>query len=179
MASETNERYVGESRDAIAEERAGSPGEVTIDLLLEEQLEVERICYYAAEEDVKEILQHERTSVATDALLGGEPHPRTYGTYPRVLGKYARNQNLFSFEEAVRMMTSLPARISGLDNKGLIRPGMDADLVVFDPQTVGSPATYDNPRQYPDGIHHVLINGEFVVKEQKHTGSTPGTVIRS
>lgn len=178
VASETNERYVGESMDAIAEERAGSPAEVTIDLLLEEQLEVERICYYAAEEDVKEILQHERTSVATDALLGGEPHPRTYGTYPRVLGKYARDENLFSFEEAVRMMTSLPARIVGLDNKGLIRPGMDADLVVFDPHTVGSPATYDNPRQYPDGINHVLINGKFVVKDHKHTGATPGTVIR-
>jgi len=179
VASETNERYVGKSMDAIAEDRASGTAAATVDLLLEERLEVERICYYAAEGDVREILQHERTAVATDALLGGEPHPRTYGTYPRVLGKYARDENLFSFEEAVRMMTSLPARVVGFDNKGVIRPGMDADLVVFDPHTVGSPATYDDPRQYPDGMPHVLVNGEFVVKDHKHTGATPGTVVRS
>jgi N-acyl-D-amino-acid deacylase len=164
--------------DAIADERAASPTEVVIDLLLEERLEVERICYFAAEEDVKEILQHERTAVATDALLGGKPHPRTYGTYPRVLGTYTRDENLFSVEEAVRMMTSLPARVVGLDGKGLIRPGMDADLVAFDPLTVGTPATYDEPRQFPDGMPHVLIGGEFVVREGEHTGATPGTAIR-
>lgn len=179
VASEANQRYIGESIDAIAEDRAASPAETTVDLLIENRLEVGRICYFAAEEDVKQILKHERTAVATDALLGGEPHPRTYGTYPRVLGKYARNQNLFSFEEAIRMMTSLPARIIGLNNKGLIRPGMDADLVAFDPHTVGSPATYDDPRQFPDGMPHVLINGEFVVRNHKHTKRTPGTVIRS
>jgi N-acyl-D-amino-acid deacylase len=178
VASEANQRHIGESIEKMAEERADSPAAATIDLLLEERLEVERICYYAAEDDVKEILKHERTAVATDALLGGEPHPRTFGTYPRTLGKYARNENLFSFEEGVRMMTSLPARIVGLDNKGLIKPGMDADLVVFNPHTIASPATYDDPRQYPDGIPHVLVNGEFVVRDHKHTGATPGSVIR-
>ena len=178
VASETNRRYVGMRMDAIADERAASPAEVVIDLLLEERLEVERICYFAAEEDVKEILQHERTAVATDALLGGKPHPRTYGTYPRVLGTYARDENLFSLEEAVRMMTSLPARVVGLSRKGLLRPDMDADLVAFDPQTVGTPATYDEPRQFPDGMPHVLIGGEFVVREGEHTGVTPGTAIR-
>lgn len=178
VASETNERYVGMAMDDIAAERAGTPAEAVVDILLEEQLEVERICYFVAEEDVKEILQYKHASVATDALLGGKPHPRTYGTYPRVLGTYARDQNLFSFEEAVRMMTSLPARIVGLDTKGLIREGMDADLVVFDPQHVGTPATYDEPRQFPWGMPYVLINGTFVVRDSEHTGATPGTVIR-
>lgn len=178
VASETNERYVGMAMDDIAEERAGSAAEAVVDILLEEQLEVERICYFVAEDDVKAILQYKHASVATDALLGGKPHPRTYGTYPRVLGTYARDENLFSFEEAVRMMTSLPARIVGLDTKGILREGMDADLVVFDPQHVGTPATYDEPRQFPWGIPHVLINGAFVVRDSEHTGATPGTVIR-
>jgi len=178
VASEANERYIGMTMDAIADERAGTPAEAAVDLLLEERLEIERICYYAAEEDIEEILQYERAAVATDALLGGEPHPRTYGTYPKVLGTYARDENLFSLEEAVRMMTSLPARIVGLENKGVIREGMDADLVVFDPKHVGSPATYDEPRQSPDGMPHVLINGSFVVRDGEHTGETPGTVIR-
>ena len=178
VASETNERYIGMAMDDIADERAGSPAEAVVDILLEEQLEVERICYFVAEADVKEILQYKHASVATDALLGGKPHPRTYGTYPRVLGTYARDQNLFSFEEAVRMMTSLPARIVGLNNKGILREGMDADLVVFDPQHVGTPATYEEPRQFPWGMPHVLVNGTFVVRDSEHTGATPGTVIR-
>ncbi len=179
VATEANESYIGMSVEAIADAR-GEPAAVSVmDLLLEEKLEVEHYSYHSIEDDVTNILQYERAAVATDGLLGGEPHPRTYGTYPRVLGRYAREKNLFSTEEAVRMMTSLPARVMGLESKGVIREGNDADLVAFDPRTVGSPATYENPRQFPTGLPHVLVNGEFVVRDGEHTGATPGTAIRS
>lgn len=178
VASEANERLVGMHVDDIAEELLQDPAVAVMNLLVEEELEVERVYHFAAEEDVREILQYERASIATDALLGGEPHPRTYGTYPRVLGEYARDENLFSIEEAVRLMTSLPARIVGLESKGVIRAGMDADLVAFDPHRVSDPATYENPRQFPEGMPHVLVNGAFVVRDGELTGATPGTAIR-
>jgi N-acyl-D-amino-acid deacylase len=178
VASEANERLVGMNMEDIAEELISDPAVAVMNLLIEEELEVERVYHFAAEEDVREILQYERAAVATDALLGGEPHPRTYGTYPRVLGHYARDENLFSVEEAVRMMTSLPARIAGLHNKGIISPGMDADLVAFDPHYVNDPGTYDNPRQFPDGMPHVVVNGEFIIRDGESTGAMPGTAIR-
>jgi N-acyl-D-amino-acid deacylase len=113
--------------------------------------------HLAAEEDVREILQYERAAVATDALLGGEPHPRTYGTYPCVLRHYARDESLFSVEGAVRMMTSLPARMVGLDSKDLLRLRMDAESVAFDPHYVTDTATFDELRQFPEGIPHVAL----------------------
>jgi N-acyl-D-amino-acid deacylase len=123
-------------------------------------------------------MANERVGVATDGLFGAFPHPRTYGTYPRILGSYVREQNHLTLEEAVRKMTSLPARAMGLDSKGVVRPGMDADLVVFDPATVRTPATFDNPRQSPKGMPHVLVDGEFVVRDGDLTGATPGEAIR-
>ncbi len=178
VASEENEAHIGDNIETIAKERGEETSVAVMNLLLEEELEVEHYSYHSIEDDVKNILKYERATVATDGLLGGEPHPRTYGTYPRVLGHFVREENLFSVEEAVRMMTSLPARAMGLQEKGLIRPGMDADLVVFDPQTVNTSATYENPRQYPDGMPHVLVDGEFVVRDGEHTGATPGEAIR-
>jgi N-acyl-D-amino-acid deacylase len=178
VATEANEGYIGMSIEAIAEARDEPPSVTVMDILLEEELEVEQYAYHSIEDDVRNILQYERAAVATDGLLGGEPHPRTYGTYPRVLGHYAREENMFSTEEAIRMMTSLPARVVGLEKKGVISEGKDADLVAFDPVTVGSPATYENPRQFPNGMPHVLVDGEFVVRDSEHTGATPGSTIR-
>jgi len=178
VVTETNEQYVGMSIEEIAEARDEPPAVSVMDILLEEKLEVEHYSYHSIEDDVRNILQYERAAVATDGLLGGEPHPRTYGTYPRVLGTYAREENLFSTEEAIRMMTSLPARVLGLEDKGVISEGKDADLVAFDPRTVSTPATYEEPRQHPEGMPHVLVDGEFVVRDGEHTGATPGTTIR-
>jgi N-acyl-D-amino-acid deacylase len=150
-----------------------------MDLLVEERLEVGKITQMLSEDDVQSILQYRGASIATDGLLGGTPHPRTYGTYPRVLGRYVREKNLLRLEEAIQMMTALPARAMGLDNKGLIRPGMDADLVVFDPAVVRSNATFEQPKQFPDGICHVIVNGSFAVREGTPTDSLPGAVIRA
>lgn len=178
VANDANKQFEGMSVKDIAEDRSQTPAIAVMDLLAEERLEVSKITHMLADEDVETILTHERTNIATDGLFGGKPHPRTYGTYPHVLGHYVREKNLLGVEEAVQMMTSLPAQTMGLHRKGLIRPDMDADLVVFDPQRINSPATYEHPRQFPDGIVHVLVNGDFVVRDGKLTGATPGQVIR-
>ncbi len=179
VASEQNKASVGETIADIARSRETMPETAIMNLLVEERLEVSKITHFLHENDVQEILQYDGACVATDGMFGGNPHPRTFGTYPRVLARYVRNKNLLQLESAVRLMTALPARAMGLQYKGLIRPGMDADLVVFDPSTVRSNATFEQPKQYPDGIIHVLVNGSFVVRKETVTGSLPGSVIRA
>jgi N-acyl-D-amino-acid deacylase len=168
----------GTSIAEIADKWNTDPVLATCDILQENELQVSIINHFLDEEDVKEILSYERVNVASDGLFGGKPHPRVYGTFPRVLGYYSRDKNLLTIEEAVRKMTSLPARAMGLNQKGLLRPGMDADLVVFDPTVVSSPATFDSPKQYPTGISHVMVNGEFIVKDGMDTNNRPGNTIR-
>jgi len=176
--AERTREFEGETVAAVAEARDTDPVLAACDLLLENDLRVSIVNHFLAESDVRDILGCERVNVASDGLFGGKPHPRVYGTFPRVLGHYARDENLLSLEEAVRKMTALPARAMGLQRKGVLRPGMDADLVVFDPQVVSSPATFDDPRQYPRGISHVLVDGEFVVRDGAGTDARPGTAIR-
>lgn len=95
---------------------------------------------------------NERGAVDTDGLFGSRPHPCVYGSFPRILGRYVREANLLPLEEAVRKMTSLPARAMGLDSKGILRPGLDADLVVFDPASIADKATFDEPERHPIGV---------------------------
>lgn len=178
VATDQNRELEGDSIATIAEDRDLHPVDAVCDLLLEEDLEVSITNHFIDEDDVREILRSERVNVITDGLFGGRPHPRVYGAFPRVLGKYVREENLLTLEEAIRKMTSLPARAMGLDRKGLIRPGMDADLTVFDTVTVAARSTYDQPKRFPDGIHHVLVDGSFVVEDGSTTGTTPGAVIR-
>ena len=176
---EANRRYEGMSVEAVADERDVHPADAVCDLLVDEAMEVNMLIHSMAESDVRRILTNERVAVASDGLFGGRPHPRVYGTYPRVLGHYVREENLLTVEEAVRKMTSLPARVVGLESKGIVREGMDADLTVFDPVTVGSDADFDDPAQYPRGIEHVLVDGEFVVRDGSMTGRTPGSALRA
>lgn len=108
----------------------------------------------------------------------GKPHPRSFGTHPRVLAKYVREERLFTLEEAIRKMTALPAARLGLADRGVLRAGMKADVVVFDPATVKDTATFKDPEQYAAGIEWVLGNGAAVVAEGKPTGALPGRVLR-
>jgi N-acyl-D-amino-acid deacylase len=115
---------------------------------------------------------------ATDGLLGGKPHPRVYGSYPRVLGYYCRERKTLALEDAVRKATSLPAQRLGLKDRGTIAEGKAADIVVFDPATVIDKATYVDPRIYPEGIPYVFVNGEPVVSAGQGTQKRPGRVVR-
>lgn len=170
--------FEGRSLADIAAVRDQRPIDALCDILLEVGYGVDILLHKLAETDIETFLEDERISFCTDGLFGDHPHPRTYGTYPRILGEYVRERNRLSVESAVRRMTSLPARTYGLDRRGILRPGMIADLVVFDLDTVASPATYEEPTRVPRGISHVIVNGSFVIAEGEPTDRTPGRVIR-
>jgi N-acyl-D-amino-acid deacylase len=116
-------------------------------------------------------------AVSPEMKFVGKPHPRFYGTFPRVLGVYVRDKKVLTLPEAIRKMTSLPAEITGLSDRGLLRPGMGADIVIFDDKTVADKATYEDPSQYPVGINYVIVNGSVVIDRGQHTGAKPGRVL--
>lgn len=177
VASETDEAAEGRSVVAIAEDRGTDPVTVVCDLLVESGLKVGMLLHQLKESDVREILANERVNVATDGLFGGRPHPRVYGTYPKILGRYVRETNTLTLEEAIRKMTALPARAMGFETKGVLRPGLDADLVVFYPGTIDANATYERPKQFLTGAHHVMVDGTFVVRDLTVSGARPGEVL--
>jgi N-acyl-D-amino-acid deacylase len=149
------------------------------DLLLAEDLRVAQVTTGPWSETLPHFVRHPVGMVGTDStFLGDKPSPRTYGSFPRILGQFVRDEQLISLEEAVRKMTSAPAARLGIPDRGLLRDGYAADLVVFDPARVRSNATYDEPRRYPDGIEYVAVNGELVVDGGGHTGALPGRALR-
>jgi N-acyl-D-amino-acid deacylase len=149
------------------------------DLLLAENLGVAQVTSGPSSETLPHFVRHPVGMVGTDStFLGEKPSPRTYGSFPRILGQFVRDEGLLSLEEAVRKMTGAPAQRLGLTDRGLLRDGFWADLVVFDPDRVRSNATYDQPRQFPDGIDYVAVNGELVVYDGEHTGALPGRAVR-
>ena len=147
--------------------------------LLSEDPHILAIIETMCEEDLTNILSDQYTMIGSDGVpaSGSNPHPRLYGCFPRVLGKYAREEKIISLETAIYKMTGLPAKKFNLNDRGTIEVGKSADLVMFDPETINDVATYENPKQYPEGIIHVLVNGSFVVKNSKHTGKKPGKII--
>ncbi len=172
-------RYEGMTIGAIAKERGRSLHEAMLDLLVEEDLGVTAIAHVMSEKDVRAVLAHPRTMVGTDGLptREGKPHPRTYGTYPRVLEHYVGELRLLSLEEAVHRMTGMVARKLGLPDRGVLAAGAAADLVLFRPGGVHDRATYADPRRSPEGITHVMVNGEWTVRDGRPTGARPGTVL--
>jgi N-acyl-D-aspartate/D-glutamate deacylase len=149
------------------------------------ELETKGACgaiYHAiSEQDVLRIMRYPYTMVASDGgipVMGrAAPHPRAYGTFARVLGVYVREQKVLTLEEAVRRMTSLPAQRLKVWDRGVLRPGMKADLVVFDPATVADKATFENPHQYSVGFRDVVVNGKFALRDGKVTAERPGQVL--
>lgn len=150
-------------------------------LRLLEQGEVRGIFHAISEPDLERILQHPTTMIASDGEVTtfgkASPHPRSYGTFPRVLGHYVRDRRLLTLEEAIRKMTSFPAQRVGLTDRGSLRPGMKADLVIFDADRVRDRATYEQPHQYPEGISAVLVNGVVVFEGGAMTGARPGVIV--
>jgi dihydroorotase/N-acyl-D-amino-acid deacylase len=141
-----------------------------------------RAIFHAYDEpDVERFLQSAYGMIGSDGSLtqpgDGSPHPRAYGSYPRVLGRYVRERGVISLEEAIRKMTAFPAARLGLQDRGLIREGMAADVVIFDPERIIDRATFTDPHQYSEGVEYVLVNGELVIERGRHTGARPGRVL--
>ena len=175
VKSARNKVCEGKSLQQIAEMRGEEPLESVFNLLLDEECAVAMIMFTMAEEDVRTVMCHPATMIGTDGIWShGKPHPRIYGSYPRILGMYVRQERLLSIEEAVRKMTSFPAQKFGLWKKGIVREGMDADLVIFDPDTIAERSTFQEPHQYPAGLPYVILNGQVVVDQDRYTGKTGG-----
>ncbi|HEY7064340.1 MAG TPA: D-aminoacylase [Chloroflexota bacterium] len=178
------EPYQGKRAVQIAAMRGreDDPAEAVFDLVFEEGAFPHGVYHNMSEDDVKALMRRPWVSVASDGTAlnleaPGFPHPRSFGTNPRVLGKYVREESVLHLEEAVRKMTSLPAQVLRLRDRGLLREGYWADLVVFDPDRVADRATFEQPKQYPVGVDHVLVNGTPVVDAGDHTGARPGRVL--
>jgi N-acyl-D-aspartate/D-glutamate deacylase len=182
----TRPELAGRTLADIAAASGADPLETALDLLLESEGQAMIVDFCMDERDVATILRHPSTIIVTDAealaadgpLSLGTPHPRAYGTYPRVLARYVRQQALLTWEQAIHKMTGLPAARLGLRDRGHAREGAYADLVVLDPDTIADTATYAEPHRYPVGIHHVLVNGRFVVQDGVQTKERPGHVLR-
>jgi len=179
VITDANQVCVGKSITEIAAMRChADPADAVFDLLVEEELAVGMISFGLSEIDITNIMRHPAVSFITDGLMSGRPHPRAYASYPRILGRYVREQGVLTLEEAIRKMTSLPARKIRLKRKGILAAGYDADLVVFDPDTILDVNSYDDPFIPNVGIDYVMVNGQFVVEHGKLTGNRPGKVVR-
>ncbi|UFJ41827.1 D-aminoacylase [Brevibacillus humidisoli] len=178
VTSEKNRELEGKTIREIGSMQGKDPADAAFDLLIEEQAAVTMIIHWGVEEDVIRVMQHPLQMVGSDGVFGGKPHPRLYGSFPRVLGRYARDKNVFPLWEAVRKMTGAPAQLLRLSDRGYLRTGYQADIVVFDPLKVIDRATFDDPHQLPLGIRHVLVNGSIAVRDGEYTGVTAGQVIR-
>lgn len=181
MDKEENKSLVGKTIQQAADEARQDPYEFSCDLLVKEGGNVSIIGFGMDEEGTEQVLKHPLVMVSSDgsalAPAGGMPHPRNYGTFPRFLGHYVRERKIMGLPEAIKKMTSMPAAKAGLKDRGAIRTGNWADLVVFDPATIADKATYTDPEQYPVGIDYVLVNGKVVVDHGVHSGEMAGKLL--
>jgi N-acyl-D-amino-acid deacylase len=180
--TENLKRFEGKTIAEIARMRGQDPVSACFDMIYEEGMFIHGVHHTMSEEDVKTVMRMPWVSIGSDGSAlnlncPGKPHPRSFGTNPRVLGKYTRDEKVLQLEDSVRKMTSLPSQVLGLKDRGLLKEGFWGDIVVFDPDKVADTATYDNPKQYPKGIDYVLVNGAVVIDGGDHTGARPGRVI--
>jgi N-acyl-D-aspartate/D-glutamate deacylase len=184
FSKEENTALEGMRLSEIASRRGTDWVNAIIDLTIEEEDGLGGIFFIASEDNLTLQMRQPWMKFGTDAggqnpdSARGMTHPRAYGNYPRALGRYVREQGVMSLEEAVRKMTSAVATRLSLDDRGLLRAGMFADVVIFDPATITDRATYDRPHQLSEGVRHVFVNGVAVVSDGRHTGATPGRAVR-
>ncbi|MFH8338677.1 amidohydrolase family protein [Streptomyces sp. AM6-12] len=171
--------YVGRTIGELAAERARSPWEVVRRLLIEDRLGTTVLQHVGHEDNVRALMRHRAHTAGSDGILrGAKPHPRAYGTFPRYLGHYVRESGVLSLEECVARLTGRPAARLRLPDRGLVREGYRADLVLFDPETVASGATFEAPRTPPTGIPYVLVDGRFVIEDGRRTDVLAGRSVR-
>lgn len=184
--TDKNKIWEGKSIQESSEISGKSPFDFIKDVIIEERNRVGIVGFAMSEENLKKILSHPLTMIGSDGnayapygkLSAGKPHPRAYGTFPRVLGKYSRDEKLFDISTAVKKMTSMPANKLGLKNRGTIQKGSYADIVVFNPNTINDTATFVEPHKLAVGIEYVLVNGKITIKGGKHTNQRSGRVLR-
>ncbi len=172
-------RFEGRSIAEVAELMGQDPVDAICDLLLAEDLQVSYVSAGGNGATLPHFVSHPLSMVGSDALLIGDyPSPRTYGTFPIILAEYVREERVMALPDAIRKMTSFPAQRLGLPDRGILRDGFKADVVVFDPQRVKAPATRTSPKQFPIGIDYVVVNGQVVVDQGRHTGVLTGRALR-
>ncbi len=184
--SEALKPLTGKSLAEVAKMRGKSPEETAMDLVIEDDSRVGTIYFLMSEDNIKRQLRLPYLSFGSDAdaqapegpFLKSNPHPRAYGNFARVLGKYVRDEKVLPLEDAVRKLTSLPAENLKIRERGRLQEGFFADVVLFDPATIADHATFEKPHQYATGVKHVFVNGTQVLKDGEHTGATPGRVVR-
>ena len=183
--SEKLKPLTGKSLAEVAKMRGKDPVETAMDLIAEDESRIDTIYFLMSEENVKKEIAKPWVSFGSDEasqapegnFLKSNCHPRAYGCFTRVLGKYTREEKILTLEQAIRKLSGLPATNLGLDHRGFVQEGMFADVVVFDPATVGDKATFDKPHQYSVGMKHVFVNGAQVLKDGEHTGAKPGKAV--
>jgi len=181
-----NRELDGKSIAEVAKARRVDPYDAVFDILLGNETAVTIVLFTMSEEDVETVMRSPLMMVGSDGravapygpLSAGKPHPRYYGTFVRVLGRYVREKKILTLESAIRKMTSLPARRLGILDRGLVKEGMWADLTLFAHRSVADRATFTEPHQYASGVAYVIVNGEVVVEKGEHTGAGPGRALR-
>src|SRR5213595_1861188 len=183
--SEKLKPLTGKTLAEVAKMRGKDPIETIMDLIAEDESRISTVYFLMSEENVRKELSKPWISFGSDeasqapegVFLKSNPHPRAYGNFVRLLGKYARDEKVVTLPEAVRRLSALPATNLGLDHRGFIQDGMFADIVIFDPATIADRATFDKPHQYAVGMKHVFVNGVQVLKDGEHTGAKPGRAL--
>jgi N-acyl-D-aspartate/D-glutamate deacylase len=183
--SEKLKPLTGKTLAEVSKMRGKDPIDTIMDLVVEDESRIDTIYFEMSEENVKKELQKPWISFGSDeasqapegVFLKSNPHPRAYGNFARLLGKYVRDEKVISLPEAIRRLTGLPASNLGLDHRGFIKEGMFADVVAFDPATISDRATFEKPHQYAVGMKHVFVNGVQVLKDGEHTGAKPGRAL--
>ncbi len=177
--TDKNKCFIGKNLVEIGKMTGKDPYEAVLDLLVEEENAVGMVDFYGTEEHVMEFIRRPEQNVCTDGLLGGKPHPRVYGAFPRVISEYVKKRPVLSMETAVHKMTGKPAGVFNLEDRGILKKGNLADILVFDPETICDRGTYEDPDQFPDGIFLVMVNGSIILENGKPTGRLPGRVLRN
>ncbi len=184
--NESLRHLTGRTLAEVAAEHGLDPKVTAMDLIVEDDSRIGTVRFTMSEDNVRRKMALPWVSFCSDAasmapeepFTRSQPHPRAYGSFARVLGRYARDEGILTLEQAVRRMSGLPAEFLDLEDRGLLREGYHADVVVFDPATVADRATFEEPHQLAVGVDHVFVNGEQVVADGEHTGATPGRFVR-
>jgi N-acyl-D-amino-acid deacylase len=186
VTTEKNRELEGKRLSEAAAMRGQDPVDALFDILIEEEIRAGAIFFSQSEENLRTFLKQEWVMVGSDSTARGmsgvtrqgKPHPRTFGTFPKILGTFVRDEQILTMPQAVRKMSSMAAEKLGLDGRGYLKEGFFADIVLFNPETVADRATYEEPYQFPEGIKYVFVNGALAVEDGEQTPARAGRVLR-